>query len=64
MPAARPLAVAEVPPLGAHEYVYVGVPPVGVTVAEPEALPKHNTSVLEAVAERAAAGWVMETVCI
>jgi hypothetical protein len=46
VPAAKEEAVAAVPPEGAHEYVYGVVPPVGVTVAEPLAPAKQETSTL------------------
>ncbi len=35
VPAPKPLAVVAVPPLGAHEYVNVPVPPDAATVADP-----------------------------
>ena len=44
MPAERPLEVALVPPL-LHKYVYPGVPPVAVTVAEPLLPPLQDTFV-------------------
>ena len=43
--APRPVAVAAVPPLGAHEYVNVPVPPVALTAAEPFVPPLHDTDV-------------------
>jgi hypothetical protein len=49
VPAARLDAVAALPPLGAHEYVYPGFPPTGLAVADPVAVPKHVASVPEIV---------------
>lgn len=39
-PAINPVAVAPVPPLGAHAYVYAGVPPDALTAALPFGLPQ------------------------
>jgi hypothetical protein len=50
VPAASPVAVAAVPPDGAHAYVYAPVPPVTVTVAEPLVPPLHATLTWEVVA--------------
>ena len=52
VPTAKLLAVAAVPPLGAHEQVYGVVPPTGVTVADPFVPPKQEifTSTIESVA--------------
>jgi hypothetical protein len=58
VPAASPVAVAAVPPDGDHEYVYPGVPPLGVTVAEPFVLPLHDTFVW-ALVVASGAGCVM-----
>ncbi len=49
VPAERLLAVAELPPLGAHAYVNGPVPPVIVPVADPLFPPLHETFVLEAI---------------
>ena len=43
VPAHNPLAVAPVPPEGAHAYVYVPVPPEATTVALPLHAPKQVT---------------------
>ena len=40
VPALRPDADGPLPPEGDHEYVYVPVPPVTVTVAEPFGFPQ------------------------
>ncbi len=40
-------------------WVYGLVPPEGVTVAEPVALPRQATLVCEVVAETAVPGWVI-----
>ena len=45
MPAAKPVAVAAVPPLGDQLYVYVPVPPVTVAVALPVEAPWQATFV-------------------
>jgi hypothetical protein len=59
-PAASPDAVAEVPPDGAHAYVYGPTPPEAVAVADPLLPPQVAlTVVLDAVS---AAGSVMVTV--
>ena len=47
VPAVRPVAVALVPPDGAHEYVNGPVPPVIVTVADPFPPPLHDTLVTD-----------------
>jgi hypothetical protein len=51
-PAARFDALAPVPPDGAHEYVYPGVPPDGDAVAVP-VLAEHPVGVLVALAVNA-----------
>jgi hypothetical protein len=56
------LAVAPVPPEGAHEYVYPAVPPLGVTVADP-VLIAHPVGELVAVAE-STVGSVMLNVAV
>lgn len=43
VPAHNALAVAPVPPDGAHEYVYGAVPPEATTVALPVHNPLHKT---------------------
>jgi hypothetical protein len=63
VPAARPVAVAPVPPEGAHEYVYVGVPPEAVTDAVPVEPPLQSTGVVEVVAVTAV-GCVMLNVLV
>lgn len=63
VPAARPLAVAAVPPLGDQAYEYAGVPPVTVTVAEPVLPPLQATFVCAPVLASAEAGCVMLKVC-
>ena len=64
VPAAKPVAVAEVWPLF-HKYVMVPVPPVPAAVAAPFAPPKQETLV-EAliVTETALAGCVIVTVAV
>ena len=52
-----------VPPLGAHEYVYPGVPPVADTVAEPLLPPWQETFVCEETVAVMAEGAVIEKVC-
>ena len=44
-PALKPVAVADVPPDGDHEYVYPPAPPDGVTEAVPFEPPLHDTLV-------------------
>jgi hypothetical protein len=41
VPFASPLKVAPAPATGDHEYVYPGVPPEAVTVADPALNPEH-----------------------
>ena len=62
-PAASPVAVAAVPPEGAHEYEYAGVPPLAETVAEPFEPAKQETLVCEFV-EAIADGCVSVNVCV
>jgi hypothetical protein len=63
VPIARPVAVALVPPVGNHAYVYAGVPPPTLTVAVPFDPPKQETFVC--VAETVnAAGCVMLNVAV
>ncbi|MNT53061.1 hypothetical protein D3C72_1901290 [compost metagenome] len=47
------------PPLGAHEYVYVPVPPVTATVADPVAEPLHAIFVCALAVATKAAGSVI-----
>jgi len=63
-PAAKPLAVAEVPPEGAHEYVYEPVPPLAVTVALPVLPPLHNGLELDVIEAVNNAGSVKVTVAV
>jgi hypothetical protein len=62
-PAVRPVADAPVPPEGAHEYVYVPVPPVAVTDALPVAPPLHKTFVCVGVSV-IAGGCVIVNDCV
>jgi hypothetical protein len=49
VPALSPVAIAPVPPAGAHEYVYPPAPPLATTVADPFAPPEQETFVCEPV---------------
>jgi hypothetical protein len=49
VPAQSPVAVAPVPPEGAHAYVYIPVPPLATTAALPLHTPLHVTLVCEPV---------------
>jgi hypothetical protein len=51
VPAQRFVALALVPPDGAHAYVYVPVPPVAATDAVPVHAPLHRTFVCVGVKE-------------
>ena len=64
IPAGRAVVVAAVPPDGAQEYVYPGVPPETVTVAAPLLPPLHDTLVCEETEEVIAVGCVIVTVCV
>ena len=55
------MAAEEFPPLGAHAYVYAGVPPPAVTVAVPLFPPLHDVAV-EVSEEVSAVGSVIGTV--
>jgi hypothetical protein len=63
VPAQSPVAVAPVPPEGAHAYVYTPVPPEAVTDATPVHPPLHNTLVCVCVAV-ITGGCVMLNVCV
>ena len=63
VPAINPVALAPVPPEGAHAYVYVPVPPVAVTVALPVAAPLHRIFVCAGVNE-IAGGCVIVAVAV
>jgi len=63
-PAAKPLAVVFVPPLGAHEYVKLPVPPLAVTVALPSVLVWHKGFVLELILADIAEGAVNVTLAV
>jgi hypothetical protein len=63
VPAHNPVAVAPVPPLGAHEYVYVPLPPAATTVALPVHAPLHVTLTCDCVAV-IAGGWVIVNVFV
>jgi hypothetical protein len=64
VPAVRLVAVALVPPLGAHEYVYGTVPPPAVTVAPPVAPPLHLTLVVELIEAVRTVGCVIVTAAV
>jgi hypothetical protein len=64
VPAAKPVAVAAVPPDGAHEYVYPGVPPVADTDAAPLLPPLHAKFVCDDNVEINAVGCVKVTVFV
>ena len=61
VPALSPVAFVFVPPLGVHAYVYAGVPPAAVTVAEPLLPPLHNTFVCALIVAVNKGGWVIVT---
>jgi hypothetical protein len=56
--------VAAVPPDGAHEYVYDGVPPEADTVADPFVPPLHVMFVCADGLAVSAGGCVMLNVCV
>jgi hypothetical protein len=56
-PAAKPVAVAPVAEL-LHKYVFVPVPPVALTVAEPVDAPLHKTFTCDEIVAETAVGWV------
>lgn len=58
VPATRFVEVTVVCPFD-HVYVYEGVPPDGVTVAEPLLPPLHETWVDEEIEDVSVAGWVI-----
>src|SRR6185312_3244777 len=64
VPAAKPVAVAAVPPLGDQLYVLVPVPPLAVMVAEPFVPPLQLTLVCDDTLDVSAAGSVMVTCCV
>ena len=53
VPAQSAVALAPVPPEGAHAYVYGAVPPEAVTEATPVQLPLHSTFVCDPVVVKA-----------
>jgi hypothetical protein len=63
VPAQSAVAVAPVPPEGAHAYVYVPVPPEATTEAEPVHAPLHSTFTCDCVA-LSGGGCVMVTLAV
>jgi hypothetical protein len=61
VPAARPVAVAAVPPAGAQEYVYEGVPPETEIVAAPLLPPLQLTFVVDKTPDVSTEGCVIVT---
>ena len=64
VPALRPVPIAFVPPVGAHDYVYGAVPPVALAVAVPVEPPLHSTPVLPVILAVTAEGCVTVTVAV
>jgi hypothetical protein len=63
VPAASPVAVAAVPPVGVQTYVYVPVPPVPLTVAVPFDPLSQETFVCAAAVATKAVGCVTVKLC-